>query len=130
MPRVGLTQPEPEPLPLWLAAALTAHRGPWCAADLPAGAYGARPSQVVAHHASLDQAPDMYDRFGRRADGIVKVCSIADNGAGSWPGLADGRARHFGFLASRALGAFRSYLMPSRRMRKQASAAPSAAGAP
>ena len=33
----------------------------------------ARPSQVVTHHASLDQAPDMYDRFDRRVDGIVKV---------------------------------------------------------
>ncbi|HEV3294454.1 MAG TPA: alcohol dehydrogenase catalytic domain-containing protein, partial [Streptosporangiaceae bacterium] len=33
----------------------------------------ARPSQIVTHHASLDQAPDMYDRFDRRVDGIVKV---------------------------------------------------------
>jgi glutathione-independent formaldehyde dehydrogenase len=33
----------------------------------------ARPSQVVTHHASLDQAPDMYEGFDRRVDGIVKV---------------------------------------------------------
>ena len=33
----------------------------------------ARPSQVVTHHGSLDQAPDMYDRFDRRVGGIVKA---------------------------------------------------------
>ena len=33
----------------------------------------ARPSQIVTHHAALDQAPDMYDRFDRRVDRIVKV---------------------------------------------------------
>ena len=33
----------------------------------------ARPGQVVTHHAALDQAPDLYDRFDRRVDRIVKV---------------------------------------------------------
>ncbi|HTM85813.1 MAG TPA: aldehyde dehydrogenase, partial [Mycobacterium sp.] len=33
----------------------------------------ARPSQVVTHHAALDRAPDLYDRFDRRVDSIVKV---------------------------------------------------------
>jgi glutathione-independent formaldehyde dehydrogenase len=33
----------------------------------------ARPSRIITHHAALDQAPDMYDRFDRRVDGIVKV---------------------------------------------------------
>jgi glutathione-independent formaldehyde dehydrogenase len=33
----------------------------------------ARPSQIVTHHAALDQAPDLYDRFDRRVDRIVKV---------------------------------------------------------
>jgi len=33
----------------------------------------AKPSFVVSHHLSLDQAPDAYDKFDRRVDGYTKV---------------------------------------------------------
>jgi len=33
----------------------------------------ARPSQIVTHHGTLADAPDLYDRFDRRADGVVKA---------------------------------------------------------
>jgi glutathione-independent formaldehyde dehydrogenase len=33
----------------------------------------ARPSQIITHHEPLENAPDIYDRFDRRVDGIVKV---------------------------------------------------------
>jgi glutathione-independent formaldehyde dehydrogenase len=33
----------------------------------------ARPSQIVSHELSLDQAVDAYDKFDRRADGYTKV---------------------------------------------------------
>ena len=33
----------------------------------------ARPGQIVTHHESLENAPSIYDRFDRRADGIVKA---------------------------------------------------------
>jgi glutathione-independent formaldehyde dehydrogenase len=33
----------------------------------------ARPSQIVSHELPLDQAPDAYDKFDRRADGYTKV---------------------------------------------------------
>jgi glutathione-independent formaldehyde dehydrogenase len=33
----------------------------------------ARPSQIITHHESLENAPSMYDRFDRRVDGIVKA---------------------------------------------------------
>ncbi|MGH3264357.1 MAG: hypothetical protein ACRDNS_20450, partial [Trebonia sp.] len=33
----------------------------------------AKPGQIVTHHERLEDAPDIYDRFDRRVDGIVKV---------------------------------------------------------
>jgi glutathione-independent formaldehyde dehydrogenase len=33
----------------------------------------AHPGRVVSHHAGLDAAPELYDRFDRRADGVVKA---------------------------------------------------------
>ena len=33
----------------------------------------ARPSQIVTHHESLENAPSIYDRYDRRVDGIVKA---------------------------------------------------------
>ena len=33
----------------------------------------ARPSQIITHHESLENAPSIYDRFDRRVDGLVKV---------------------------------------------------------
>jgi glutathione-independent formaldehyde dehydrogenase len=33
----------------------------------------ARPSQIITHHESLEDAPSIYDRFDRRVDGIVKA---------------------------------------------------------
>ncbi|MFY9932910.1 MAG: glutathione-independent formaldehyde dehydrogenase [Streptosporangiaceae bacterium] len=33
----------------------------------------ARPGQVVTHHGTLADAPGLYDRFDRRADGVVKA---------------------------------------------------------
>lgn len=33
----------------------------------------ARPSQIITHHEPLQNAPSLYDRFDRRADGIVKA---------------------------------------------------------
>ena len=33
----------------------------------------ARPSQIITHHESLENAPSIYDRFDRRVDGIVKA---------------------------------------------------------
>jgi glutathione-independent formaldehyde dehydrogenase len=33
----------------------------------------ARPSQIITHHEALENAPSTYDRFDRRADGIVKA---------------------------------------------------------
>ena len=33
----------------------------------------ARPGAVVTHHGTLDDAPDLYRRFDRREDGIVKA---------------------------------------------------------
>jgi glutathione-independent formaldehyde dehydrogenase len=33
----------------------------------------ARPGTIVTHHGALDEAPSFYDRFDRRADGVVKA---------------------------------------------------------
>jgi glutathione-independent formaldehyde dehydrogenase len=33
----------------------------------------ARPGRIVTHHGGLDDAPGFYDRFDRRADGVVKA---------------------------------------------------------
>lgn len=33
----------------------------------------ARPGQVITHHEPMENAPGTYDRFDRRADGIVKA---------------------------------------------------------
>ena len=33
----------------------------------------ARPGQVITHHEPLHNAPGTYDRFDRRADGIIKA---------------------------------------------------------
>jgi glutathione-independent formaldehyde dehydrogenase len=33
----------------------------------------ARPGVVVTHHAGLDEAPDLYREFDRRAAGIIKA---------------------------------------------------------
>lgn len=33
----------------------------------------AKPSFVVSHDLSLDQAPDAYDKFDRRVEGYTKV---------------------------------------------------------
>jgi glutathione-independent formaldehyde dehydrogenase len=33
----------------------------------------ARPSRIITHHESLENAPSIYDRFDRRVDGIVKA---------------------------------------------------------
>jgi glutathione-independent formaldehyde dehydrogenase len=33
----------------------------------------ARPGQIVTHHEPLENAPAIYDRFDRRADGIIKA---------------------------------------------------------
>jgi glutathione-independent formaldehyde dehydrogenase len=33
----------------------------------------ARPGRIVTHHGTLDDAPGFYDRFDRRADGVVKA---------------------------------------------------------
>ena len=60
------------------------------------------------------------------------ACRLQSLSIGKSPGPAagPGGSGDRGLLASRATGAFRLYLMPSTRMRKQASAAPSAAGTP
>jgi glutathione-independent formaldehyde dehydrogenase len=36
-------------------------------------AHRARPGKVVTHHPRLEDAPQAYDQFDRRADGIVKA---------------------------------------------------------
>lgn len=33
----------------------------------------AKPSQIVSHHIKIEQAPEAYDKFDRRADGYTKV---------------------------------------------------------
>jgi glutathione-independent formaldehyde dehydrogenase len=33
----------------------------------------ARPSVVVTHHGGLDDAPELYEAFDRRADGVIKA---------------------------------------------------------
>jgi glutathione-independent formaldehyde dehydrogenase len=33
----------------------------------------ARPGRIVTHHGRLDDAPNLYERFDRRADGVVKA---------------------------------------------------------
>src|SRR5579875_577759 len=33
----------------------------------------ARPGQIVTHHEPLNNAPSLYDRFDRRADGVIKA---------------------------------------------------------
>ena len=33
----------------------------------------ARPGQIVTHHGTLADAPSFYDRFDRRADGVIKA---------------------------------------------------------
>jgi len=33
----------------------------------------AKPSKIVSHHIPIDQAPEAYDKFDRRADGYTKV---------------------------------------------------------
>jgi glutathione-independent formaldehyde dehydrogenase len=33
----------------------------------------ARPGRIVTHHGDLGAAPDLFDRFDRRADGVVKA---------------------------------------------------------
>jgi glutathione-independent formaldehyde dehydrogenase len=33
----------------------------------------ANPARIVSHHISIDQAPDAYDKFDRRADGYTKI---------------------------------------------------------
>jgi glutathione-independent formaldehyde dehydrogenase len=33
----------------------------------------ARPGRIVTHHGSLEDAPDLYERFDRRADGVIKA---------------------------------------------------------
>jgi glutathione-independent formaldehyde dehydrogenase len=33
----------------------------------------AHPGRVVSHHGGLDAAPELYDRFDRRADGVLKA---------------------------------------------------------
>ncbi len=33
----------------------------------------ARPGQIVTHHGRLQDAPDLYQRFDRRADGVIKA---------------------------------------------------------
>jgi glutathione-independent formaldehyde dehydrogenase len=33
----------------------------------------ARPGRIVTHHGTLDDAPGCYDRFDRRADGVIKA---------------------------------------------------------
>lgn len=33
----------------------------------------ARPGRIVTHHGSLEDAPSLYERFDRRADGVIKA---------------------------------------------------------
>jgi glutathione-independent formaldehyde dehydrogenase len=33
----------------------------------------ARPGRVVTHHPRLEEAPDVFERFDRREDGIIKA---------------------------------------------------------
>jgi glutathione-independent formaldehyde dehydrogenase len=33
----------------------------------------ARPGRIVTHHSSLEDAPSLYERFDRRADGVIKA---------------------------------------------------------
>jgi glutathione-independent formaldehyde dehydrogenase len=33
----------------------------------------AHPGRLISHHGGLDAAPDLYDRFDRRADGVLKA---------------------------------------------------------
>jgi glutathione-independent formaldehyde dehydrogenase len=33
----------------------------------------ARPGIIVTHHGSLDDAPELYQRFDRREDGVIKA---------------------------------------------------------
>jgi glutathione-independent formaldehyde dehydrogenase len=33
----------------------------------------ARPAAIVSHHGTLDEAPGFYERFDRRADGVIKA---------------------------------------------------------
>jgi glutathione-independent formaldehyde dehydrogenase len=33
----------------------------------------ARPAQIVTHHGGLDDAPALYQAFGRRAGGVIKA---------------------------------------------------------
>jgi glutathione-independent formaldehyde dehydrogenase len=33
----------------------------------------AKPSQVVSHRLSLDEAPEAFEKFDRREDGYIKI---------------------------------------------------------
>lgn len=33
----------------------------------------ANPGRIVTHHAPLDQAPELYERFDKREDGVIKI---------------------------------------------------------
>jgi glutathione-independent formaldehyde dehydrogenase len=33
----------------------------------------AQPGRIVTHHGPLEDAPDLYQRFDRRADGVIKA---------------------------------------------------------
>jgi glutathione-independent formaldehyde dehydrogenase len=40
--------------------------------DVP-DARRARPGRVVTHHPRLEEAPEVFERFDRREDGIIKA---------------------------------------------------------
>jgi glutathione-independent formaldehyde dehydrogenase len=33
----------------------------------------AQPGRILTHHGPLEDAPDLYQRFDRRADGVIKA---------------------------------------------------------